>query len=239
MARDAGVSAQELFPPPYSEHGDGFVVQAVTHWLRVAPGRVMFGLKAGGLPVALPDRPTTVSHRGVEAKMDGHVTAIEDVSSVWLREHPDVTTRYVSALRDILTNPRVRLDGHATHAIFTGSIELYAGSRMDSIAFELDDEDGSYQRVIELLRHAPRDGRTAFAMPPEPGMGSFEDPLFLAGDQAWIDGQRVLIEYIPDEGGRAETVALDRDALASAVERAWYAMMDVSERIRDGLGRPG
>ena len=231
------MSVQEVFPAPYSEQGRGFAVQAVTHWLRIAPGRVMFGLKAGGLPVALPDRPATVSHRGLEAKADGHVTAIEDVSSVWLREHPDATSRYVAALRDVLKNPRVRLDGHATHAIFTGSVELYAGPGMDSIAFELDDEDGSYERVIELLRHAPRDSRTAFAMPPEPGSGSFEDPTFLAGDQAWIDGQRVLIEYLPDEGGRAETVALDRDALADAVERAWLAMMDVSERIRDGLAR--
>jgi hypothetical protein len=42
---------------------------------------------------------------------------------------------------------------------------------------------------------------------------------------------------VPDEGGRAETAALDRDALADAVERAWSAMMDVSERIRDGLAR--
>jgi hypothetical protein len=48
----------------------------------------------------------------------------------------------------------------------------------------------------------------------------------------------VLIEYIPDEGGRAETVALDRDALVDAVERAWAAMTDVSERIRSELGRP-
>jgi hypothetical protein len=69
-------------------------------------------------------------------------------------------------------------------------------------------------------------------------MGSFEDPEFLAGEQAWIDGQRVLIEYIPDEGGRAETAALDRDALADAIEKAWYAMIDVSERIRTELGRP-
>lgn len=229
------MSVQELFPAPYSDRGTGFTVQAVTHWLRIAPGRVMLGLKAGGLPVDLPDRPATVSHRGVEAKMDGHITAIEDVSSVWLREHPEVTSRYVSALREVLKNKRIRLDGYATHAIFTGSVELYAGSRMDSISFELDDEDGSYERVIELLRHAPRDSRTAFAMPLEPGMGSFEDPQFLAGDQAWIDGARVLIEYIPDEGGRAETVALDRDALADAVERAWVAMMDVAERIRDGL----
>jgi len=231
------MSEQELFPAPYSERGNGFAVQAVTHWLRTAPGRVMLGLKAGGLPVALPDRPPTVSHRGVEAKADGHITAIDDVSSVWLCDHPEVAARYVIALRDVLKNPRVRLDGYATHAIFTGSVELYAGPRMDSVAFELDDEDGSYERVIELLRNAPRDSRTAFAMPPEPGMGSFEDPIFLAGDQAWIDGQRVLIEYIPDEGGRAETAALDRDALANAIERAWYAMMDVSERIRDGLAQ--
>jgi hypothetical protein len=110
---------------------------------------------------------------------------------------------------------------------------------MDRIEFDLDDEDGTYERAIELLRHAPRDGRTAFAMPPEPGMGSFEDPAFLAGEQAWIDGQRVLIEFIPDEGGRAETVALDRDALADAVERAWTAMMEVSDRVRSELGRPG
>ncbi|MDQ7995937.1 MAG: hypothetical protein AAGC76_08790 [Luteibacter sp.] len=232
------MSTQELFPAPYSERGDGFVVQAVTHWLRTAPGRVMFGLKAGGLPVALPDRPATVSHRGVEARTDGHVTAVEDVSSVWLREHPEVTSRYVAALRDVLKNPRARLDGYATHVIFMGSVELYAGPAMDAVDFELDEEDGSYERVIELLRHAPRDGRTPFAMPPEPGTGGFEDPLFLAGNQAWIDGNRVLIEYEPDEGGRSETVALDRDALADAIERAWYAMIHVAEQIRTGLARP-
>ncbi|MET0936690.1 MAG: hypothetical protein ABWX83_11900 [Luteibacter sp.] len=233
------MSAQELFPAPYSERASGFAVQAVTHWLRVAPGRVMFGLKAGGLPVTLPDRPAHVSHRGVEANTDGHVTEVEDVSSVWLREHPAITDRYVMALRDVLKNPRARLDGFATQAIFTGSVELYVGPDMDRIEFDLDDEDGTYERAIELLRHAPRDGRTAFAMPPEPGMGSFEDPAFLAGEQAWIDGQRVLIEFIPDEGGRAETVALDRDALADAVERAWTAMMEVSDRVRSELGRPG
>ncbi len=94
-----------------------------------------------------------------------------------------------------------------------------------------------FPRAMELLRGAPRDTRTAFAMPLEPGMSNFEDPLFLAATEAWIDGQRVLIEYMPDEGGRVETVALDRDALAAAIERAWYAMMDVSERIRAGQAR--
>jgi len=231
------MSEQALFPAPYSERGDGFAVQAVTHWLRTAPGRVMFGLRAGGLPVALPDRPATVSHRGVEARVNGHITAIEDVSSVWLREHPEATTRYVDALRRVLMDKRTRLDGYATQAIFVGSVELYAGSAMDSIDIELDDDDGSYARAIDLLRRAPHDGRTAFAMPPEPGTGSFEDPIFLAGDQAWIDGRRVLIEYMPDEGSRAETVALDREALADALERAWSAMCDVSERIRAELGR--
>jgi hypothetical protein len=231
------MSEQELFPAPYSERGDGFAVQAVTHWLRTAPGRVMFGLRAGGLPVALPDRPATVSHAGVEARVGGHVTAIDDVSSVWLREHPEVTSRYVNSLRHVLKNKATRLDGYATQAIFNGSVELYAGPRMDSIDFELDEDDGSYVRAMDLLRHAAHDGRTAFAMPPEPGTGSFEDPLFLAGDQAWIDGRRVLIEYVPDEGGRAETVALDREALADALERAWSAMCDVSERIRRELAQ--
>ncbi len=42
---------------PYSERGTGFAVQGVTHWLRVVPGRVLLGLKAGGLPVALPRTP--------------------------------------------------------------------------------------------------------------------------------------------------------------------------------------
>jgi hypothetical protein len=232
------MSEQELFPAPYSERGDGFAVQAVTHWLRTAPGRVMFGLKAGGLPVMLPERPVGVSHAGMEAKVDGHITAIDDVSSVWLRDHSAVTDRYVAALRAVLTHPRLRMDGYATHAIFNGTVELFAGRRMDRIDLELDDEDGSFPRAMELLRAAPRDARTAFAMPPEPGAGSFDDPLFLAGNQAWIDGARVLIEYEPDEGGRTETVALDRDALADAIERAWYAMMDVAERIRDELSRP-
>jgi hypothetical protein len=233
------MSAQELFPVPYSERGNGFAVQAVTYWLRTVPGRVMFGLKAGGLPVALPDRPAAVSHGGVEAKTDGHLTVVEDVSSAWLRENPATTSRYVSALRDVLKNPRARLDGFATHAIFTGSVELYVGAGMDKVELELDDEDGTYDRLIELLRHAPHDGRTALAMPLEPGRGSFEDPEFLAGEQAWIDGERVLIEFTPDEGGRDETVALDRGALADAIERAWAAMMDVSGRIRTELGRPG
>jgi len=233
------MSERDIYPLPYSERGAGFAVQGVTHWLRIVPGRVLLGLKAGGLPVTLPDRPAGLTHPGVEAKVDGHITAVEDVSSQWLREHPDLTDRYVDALREVLKNPRARLDGYATHAIFTGSVELFAGPRMDRIDLELDDEDGSFPRAMTLLRAAPHDSRTAFAMPPEPGTGSFEDPLFLAGDQAWIDGHRVLIEYTPDEGGRAETVALDRTALADAIERAWYAMLDVSERIRTRLGRPG
>ncbi|MDR6936329.1 hypothetical protein [Luteibacter sp. 3190] len=230
------MSEQELFPAPYSERGNGFVMQGVTHWLRTAPGRVMFGLRAGGLPVALPERPAHVSHAGVEAKVDGHVTAIDDVSSVWLRENTDVTDRYVAALRDVLTHPRLRLDGYATHAIFTGSVELFVGPRMDRVDLYLDDEDGSYERALDLLRKAPVDARTAFAMPPEPGTAAFEDPSFLVGEQAWIDGHRVLIEYVPDEGGRAETVALDRAELADALERAWAAMLSVSTRIRAGLG---
>lgn len=233
------MSERDIYPLPYSERATGFAVQGVTHWLRIVPGRVLLGLKAGGLPVALPDRPAGLTHPGIEARSDGHVTAIEDVSSQWLREHPELTDRYVDALRNVLKHPRVRLDGYATHAIFTGSVELFAGPRMDRIDLEMDDEDGSFPRVMDLLRDAPRDTRTAFAMPPEPGTASFEDPLFLAGDQAWIDGQRVLIEYTPDEGGRAETVALDRDALADAIERAWHAMLDVSEHIRTRLGRPG
>lgn len=237
MGRHRGMSAQELFPAPYCDRGDGFAVQPVTHWLRTAPGRVMFGLKAGGLPVALPDRPAAVSHRGDESKVDGHITAIDDVSSAWLRENEGVTDQYVAALREVLRNPRLRLDGQATQAIFTGSIELFAGPRMDRVELYLDDEDGSYERAIDLLRNAPTDARTAFAMPPEPGMGSFEDPAFLAGEQAWIDGRRVLVEYVPDEGGRAETAALDRAALADALERAWASMMAVSERIRAGLGQ--
>jgi hypothetical protein len=231
------MSERDLYPAPYSERGAGFTVQAVTHWLRIVPARVLLGLKAGGLPVALPERPAGLTHPGIQAKTGGHVTAIDDVSSAWLREHPETTDRYVAALREVLKQPRVRLDGYATHAIFNGSVELYAGPCTERINLELDDEDGSFPRAMELLREAPRDARTAFAMPPEPGTGSFEDPFFLAGDQAWIDGRRVLIEYTPEEGGRAETVALDRDTLANAIERAWHAMLEVSERIRTGLAR--
>ena len=231
------MSERDIYPAPHSERGAGFAVQGVTHWPRVIPGRVLFGLKAGGLPVALPERPAGLTHPGIQAKAGGYVTAIDDVSSHWLRGHPEVTDRYIAALREVLKHPRVHLDGHATHAIFNGSVELYAGPRMDRIGLDLDDEDDSFARAMELLRHAPHDTRSAFAMPPEPGTASFEDPLFLAGEQAWIDGRRVLIEYIPDEGGRAETVALDRDALADAIEKAWHAMLEVSERIRTGLAR--
>lgn len=233
------MSVQELFPAPYAERAGGFAVQAVTHWLRTAPGRVAFGLRAGGLPVALPDRPSDVSHAGFEARGDGYVTAVDDVSSAWLQKHPDVTDRYVDALRAVLAHPRVRLDGAATQAIFTGSVELFAGPRMDRVDLYLDDEDGSFERAVALLREAPADSRTPFAMPPEPGTGAFEDPAFLAGEQAWIDGARLLVEYTPDEGGRADTVALDRVALADALERAWTSMIDVSQRIRAGLARLG
>lgn len=228
------MSQGDVYPMPHSERGTGFVVQAVTHWLRQVPGRVMMGMKAGGLPVALPERPAGLSHRGVEGKDDGYITACEDVSSHWLREHPEVTDRYLAVLRDVLKSPRVHMQGYARFAATGGTVELYAGTQMDRVNLELDD-DNAYPRAMTLLRDAPREGRTPFAMPLEPGRGAFEDPLFLAGDQAWIEGRRVLIEYTPEEGGRAETVALDRDELADAIEKAWYAMMDVAERMRAGL----
>jgi hypothetical protein len=231
------MSLGDLYSAPYSERGADFAVQAVTHWLRIAPARVMMGLKAGGLPVTLPDRPAGVSHRGAEAKTDGYITACDDVSSQWLLENPAVLDRYVANIRDVLMNPRVKMDGFATHSVFVGSVELFLGREMDRVDFELDEDDGSFERVIELLRHAPRDGRTAFAMPPEPGMGSFEDPVFLAGDQAWIDGSHLLVEFPPEEGGRVETVAVDRDALADAVEKAWGAMLLASEAIRTSLAQ--
>ena len=231
------MSAGDLFDAPYSERKDGFAVQGVTHLLRIAPARVMMGLKAGGLPVALPARPSGVSHAGFDARVDGYVSACDDVSSAWLLEHPEITDRYVEAIRDVLKNPRVRMDGVATEAVFVGSVELFLGRAMDRVDMALDEDDGSYDRAIELLRSAPREGRTPFAMPLAPGMGSFEDPVFLAGDQAWIDGERVLIEFPPEEGGRVETVAVARDALADALVRAWGQMIDVAERIRVGLAQ--
>jgi len=231
------MSLGDLFPAPYCERGDGFAVQAVTHWLRVAPGRMLFGLRAGGLPVSLPDVPGGLSHRGLASGEGGYVTVCDDVASGWLLEHPDVTDRYVDALRRVLKSRHVRMDGLATHAVFVGTVELFLGRDLDRVELALDEDDGSYDRAIELLRHAPRDGRTAFAMPPEPGKGSFEDPEFLAGDQAWIDGHRVLIEFPPEEGGRVETVAVDRDALAGAVEKAWAAMRQVAGQIEARLGQ--
>jgi hypothetical protein len=226
------MSAGDLFAPAHVERGDGFAMQATTHWLRLVPGRTMLGLKAGGLPVELPDLPNGIRHQGIEASTDGHRIALIDVSSHWLRDHTDITDRYTANLRRVLGNKAARLDAYAKHVAFNGSVELFLGRELDRVPLEIEAGDGSYEIAIDLLAHAPREGRTAFAMPKGVGASKYDDPEFLAGTQAWIDGARVLIEFTPEEGGRQETLALDRGQFQGALERCWAAMLAVSGRMK-------
>ncbi|TCV97171.1 hypothetical protein EC912_101166 [Luteibacter rhizovicinus] len=228
------MATTDVYPLPYSERGDGFAIQAVTHWLRKVPGRRALGLLAGGLPVELPTRPAGLSHRGIEASTNGYVVASDDVSSAWLRENPRATDSYVAAVKPVLTNRLARLDGYARHLATSGDVEIFVGPRMDRIDAFLGEPE-EFRGAIDLLRDAPRDGRTALASAPEEGSSRYDEPDFIFGTQSWIDGQRVLIEYASDETGRPETVALDRDRFADAMERAFNTMQDEADRLRAAL----
>lgn len=229
------MSAGDLFAAPHVERGDGFAMQATTHWLRLVPGRTLFGLKAGGLAVQLPDLPDGVRHPGLEAATDGHRVALIDVSSHWLRDNPDLTDRYAANLRGVLANKAARVDAYAKHVMVHGSIELFLGRELDRVPLDVEAGDGSYEVAVNLLANAPRDGRAAFAMPRGAGSSKYDDPDFLAGTQSWIDGERLLIEFTPEEGGRQETLAVDRKQFLTALERCWATMQAVSERMRRGL----
>ena len=229
------MSIGDLYPPPHSERGDGFAMQATTYWLRVVPSRVMFGLMAGGRSVALPEVPKDLGHGGLEAVAMRYRTSVYNVSSHWLRDNPAVTDRYAAAFRDVVASKQTRLDGYAKHVATIGTIEFFLGPEYDRTELDVALDDGSFAHAMHLLKTTPLDARVAFAAAPEPGASPYADPYFLAGNQAWIDGQRLLIEFDPEEGGRAETIALDRDQFAGALERCWYTMMDVSDRIRAGL----
>ncbi|QWT20919.1 hypothetical protein KPL74_02650 [Bacillus sp. NP157] len=226
------MSIGDLYPAAHVERGDGFAMQATTHWLRLVPGRTLFCMKAGGLPVSLPDLPDAVRHRGLEVSRGDHQVGVIDVSSDWLRDHAELTDRYAALLRPVLTDRRARLDGYTKHVALNGTMDLFLGPNLDRVNLDLEDNDGSYAIAIDLLKHAPAEGRTAFAMPPAAGSSRYEDPDFLAGTQSWIDGRRLLIEFPPEEGGRAETVAIDRGQFLAALERCWPAMAEVAARIR-------
>ncbi|MGN6478857.1 hypothetical protein [Luteibacter sp.] len=229
------MSAGDLFAAAHVERGDGFAMQATTHWLRLVPGRTLFGLKAGGLPVELPDLPNGVRHPGLEATTEGHRIALIDVSSHWLRDNPDVLTRYAANLRGVLANKAARMDGYAKHVAVNGSIELFLGRELDRVPLEIEAGDGFYEVAIDLLANAPRDSRTAFAMPRGVGSSKYDDPDFFAGTQSWIDGERLLVEFRPEEGGRQETLAVDRRQFLGALERCWGAVRSVSDRLRASL----
>ena len=229
------MSIGDLYPSPHSERGDGFAMQATTYWLRIVPSRVLFGLIGGGRSVALPEVPKDVGHNGLDAVAMRYRTALYNVSSHWLRDHPAVTDRYAEALRKVVTSKHARLDGYAKQVASIGTIEFFVGPEYDRTELDVALDDGSLAHAMHLLKTTPRDARVAFAAAPEPGESPYANPYFLAGTQAWIDGHRLLIEFDPEEGDRAETIALDRDQFAGALERCWYTMMDVSDRIRAGL----
>jgi hypothetical protein len=230
------MSAGDLYAPPYVERGDGFAMQATTHWLRLVPGRTLLGLKAGGLPVQLPDLPDGVRHPGIEATNAGHRVALVDVSSRWLQDHPGTVDQYATNLRGVLANKAARMDDHAKHVAIHGSIELFLGRELDRVPLDLDAGDGSYEVAVDLLANAPREGRTAFAMPRGVGQSKYDNPEFFAGTQSWMDGERLLVEFAPEEGGRLETLALDRSQFLNALKQSWAVMRDVSSRLRAGLG---
>ena len=229
------MSIGDLYPAPHVERGEGFAMQATTHWLRLVPGRTLFGMKAGGLPVQLPDLPEGVRHRGLEAATDGHRVALIDVSSHWLLDHPELTDRYIANLRSVITSKAARMDGYAKHVAIHGSIELFLGRELDRVPLEIEAGDGSYEVAVDLLANAPREGRTAFAMPPGVGASKYDDPEFLAGTQSWIDGERLLVEFRPEEGGRLETIAVDRAQFLMSLKHSWAATRTVSERLRNAL----
>jgi hypothetical protein len=226
------MSLGDLYAAPHVERGNGFAMQATTHWLRMVPGRTLFGLKAGGLRVEIPDLPDGVRHYGIEAVDNGHRFALLDVSSHWLSEHPEATDRYLANLRPIVGSKAARLEGFAKHAAVNGSIELFLGPEFDRVPLELDTDDGSYEVARDLLTHAPRQGRTAFAMPRGVGSSKYDTPDFFAGTQSWIDGERLLVEFAPEEGGRQETVAVDRAAFLNSLDRCWTAMQSVGQRLK-------
>jgi hypothetical protein len=226
------MSIGDLYAAPHVERGEGFAMQATTHWLRLVPGRTLFGLKAGGLRVEMPDLPDSVRHYGVEGVENGHRFALLDVSSHWLVDHPDITERYAANLRKVIESKAARLEGFAKHAAANGSIELFLGRELDRVPLELEAADGSYEVARDLLAHAPRTGRTAFAMPGGVGSSKYDTPDFLAGTQAWIDGERLLVEFVPEEGGRMETVALERASFLHGLERCWSVMQDVSKTLK-------
>ncbi|URX61287.1 hypothetical protein KR767_14535 [Luteibacter anthropi] len=230
------MSLGDLYPSPHAEHGEGFAMQATTHWLRIVPGRTLMGLMAGGLRVALPDLPKDISHPGLEATVGRYRTAVVDVSSHWLRDNPAITDRYATALRDVVASKHARLDGYARHVALMGDVELFLGPAFDRVAFDVALEDGSIAHALKILKTTPPNARVAFAAAPEPGASPYDDPYFLAGNQAWIDGNRLLIEFDPEEGGRAETIAIPRGQFTDALERCWYTMMDVADRIAATAG---
>ncbi|MBB3227168.1 hypothetical protein FHW69_001769 [Luteibacter sp. Sphag1AF] len=228
------MAVTDVYPAPYSEQGTGFAVQAVTHWLRTVPARSAMGLLPGGRDVALPPVPAGLSHRGLEAVTNGYKINSVDVSAAWLAENRTISDRYVAALIAVLAHRSARPDGYSGMLAMQGAVEVFAGPRMDRIDLFADEPD-TFRALIDLLRHAPADIRTPVAHAPDAGASRYDHPDFILGTQAWIDGQRVLIEYVSQDTGRPETVALDRHAFADALDRAYYAMANESDRLRAAL----
>ncbi|HEV7779287.1 MAG TPA: hypothetical protein VGO76_20625 [Luteibacter sp.] len=224
-----------VFASPYSAGDKGFRIQAVTHLLTAVPARGMLGMVAGSAKVNLPALPDGVSAFGIRAVTNGYTVSCDNVSSLWLTENAKAFQAYIDELRKTLARGNVRLDGYARSLILEGTVEIYVAHDGDTRFDLLDDllmEEHDYRECLDLLRSAPFDARTPLAFAPEPGDSPYDAPGFMFGTQAWLDGRRLLIEYVVEDTGKTETVAIDRQAFAERLEQAFYAMLEPSGRLR-------
>jgi hypothetical protein len=228
----------EIFAPPYVEAGNGFRMQAVTYWLKDIPARTMMGMRAGSVEVDLPDVANGASAMGFHTRVEGYEMACDSVSSVWLAQNPKALADYLASLRKSLGKRGVKLDEPTRGTILTGTVDIFVShhgtDESDRIDVKLQTIE-HYQACLALLHTTPAENREPLAFPPRVGQSRL-DPTFMLGTQSWLDGHRLLIEYIVKDTGVTETVALDRNGFTDCLERAFQAMATQSEKIVAAIG---
>jgi hypothetical protein len=228
----------EIFAQPYVEAGNGFRMQAVTYWLKAIPARTMMGMRAGSVDVELPSLPKGASALGFHTRIDGYDMSCDSVSSVWLAQNPKALDDYLASLRKSLGKRGVKLDERTRQTILNGAVDIFVSHDGDKDFDRIDvklhtSED--YQACLALLHKTPTGSREPLAFPPKIGQSRL-DPSFMLGTQSWLDGHRLLIEYIAKDTGATDTVALDRDSFTASLERAFSAMATLSEKIVAAIG---